>query len=546
MPKLVSVKQESCADCRGMNLELFNCSDSSSRFCAKCMIGHKVKVFWPVDERWYEGSVEEYNQAMGEHKLRYKDGDSEWVKIGEISSGTRPSPSSTIFRGTQEHGSSSGGGMEPKKHRSSPVEEDAALVARLGHGHHSHAHAHATTREALLSNSGSIYPTGGGMDGQQQHNNNMMFHPNGYHGVISTAGVGGGGVAAANTAGNNGASHASYPPMFGSHAYGPPMNPAGHPYAHLPYPPHAMVPDSAYSPHGGAPHYFAPNMTHHPPATSPTNRISPDKESPPKSGSPSKKNPPKTWSRQEDAQLLSLVQRMQIPVKWSYVAQNMEGRSGKQCRERYVNHLNPLLKHCDWSPIEDATIFHLYNTTGSQWATMSKMIPGRTDNGIKNRFHNLRRQLEREDEQRMRLSKSEDFPDEIRLDKIRVFPSHLRGKADHCWDVFESLGVLAAQSVLGGGLARNASRFGPFRKASETGEQCSRCGLYAPSRQCGTEICTKSNWCIACTRVPPHLCSNVLRECLNLRRVAGAKENEMQRTDTESMLKRGALVIAQD
>lgn len=512
MPKLVvPLEQEACADCKGANLELFNCIDSSSRFCAKCMIGHKVKIFWPTEEQWHEGSIKEYNQAMGEHKLRYENGDSEWVNLGELLSGGRPSHSETYYTGMER------GGRNVPKHSSVPLDDATDRMMKFGaNGQSSGDNVISGTNmmnQIVVDSSNPAAP-------HHQAQPHILYSQNHHH-------------------------HPSYPPhaMFGSHPYAATMNPVGHSYqgGGMPYTPHPGV--ATYPPH--MPHYYPQNMAHVASIT-PTSRSSPDKESPPKSGSPNKKNPPKTWSRQEDAQLLSLVQRMQHPVKWSYVAQNMEGRSGKQCRERYVNHLNPLLKHCDWSPIEDATIFHLYNTTGSQWATMSKMIPGRTDNGIKNRFHNLRRQLEREDEQRMRLSKTGDFPEEVRLDKIRVFPEHLRGKTDQCWDVFESLGVLAAQSVLGGGLARNASRFGPFRKATDAGEQCARCGLYAPSRQCGTEICTKSNWCIACTRVPPHLCSNVLRECLNLRRVAGYKENEKQRTDTESMLKRGALVIAQD
>lgn len=253
-----------------------------------------------------------------------------------------------------------------------------------------------------------------------------------------------------------------------------------------------------------------------------------------------KKSGPKTWSKEEDTQLLNMVQKMRMPIKWSLVSQSMPDRTGKQCRERYVNHLNPRLKNCDWSPAEDATIFHLYNTCGSQWAKMSKMIPGRTDNGIKNRFHNLRRQLEREDEHRVRLSKPEDFPDEVQLDRIRNFPKHLRGKCDSLWDMSDGVGVLAAQSVLGGSFARNAGRFGPFKKADPNGEQCARCGLFAPSTHCGLQICTKSKWCIACTRLPPHMCGNILRECLNLRRIIEDAQDEHE----IKLIKAGALNLA--
>jgi hypothetical protein len=85
-----------------------------------------------------------------------------------------------------------------------------------------------------------------------------------------------------------------------------------------------------------------------------------------------KKAGPKVWTKEEDQLLLNMVQSMRMPMKWSIVAQQMQDRTGKQCRERYVNHLNPRLKVADWNPVEDATIFHLYNTAGSHWAKMSQ------------------------------------------------------------------------------------------------------------------------------------------------------------------------------
>lgn len=252
-----------------------------------------------------------------------------------------------------------------------------------------------------------------------------------------------------------------------------------------------------------------PPDLHHPPKSSPSPTSS--------LGGKVRKSGPKAWTKEEDSLLLSIVQSMRMPMKWSIVAQSLPERTGKQCRERYVNHLNPRLKITDWSPLEDATIFHLYNTTGSHWAKMSKIIPGRTDNGIKNRFHNLRRQLEREDEHRLRLSTARDFPDEIRLDRIREFPAELRGKVASLWDMKSGLSVLAAQSVLGGNMSRSAGRFGPFREA-DPGDVCVRCGFLIPSLHTGTEVCTKTGWCQSCARIPPHVSGNMLRECLNLRR----------------------------
>jgi hypothetical protein len=255
-----------------------------------------------------------------------------------------------------------------------------------------------------------------------------------------------------------------------------------------------------------------------------------------------RKTGPKAWSKHEDELLLSIVQSMSWPMKWTVVAQRLPGRTGKQCRERYVNHLNPRLKVSDWNLVEDATIFHLYNSIGSHWAKMSKVIPGRTDNGIKNRFHNIRRQYEREDEHRQRLNSNADYPEEIRLDRLRDFPEHLKGNSAGLWDMQDAIGLLAAQTLVGGGTVTvqqqqqqqqnrsNSNRFGPFRDTTAPGPDgaedlvvCTRCGFTLPSLQTGIEVCTKTGWCRPCTIVPPHASGNFLRDCLNLRRCPDKK-----------------------
>mmetsp|Transcript_6384 Transcript_6384/g.7156 ORF Transcript_6384/g.7156 Transcript_6384/m.7156 type:complete len:508 (-) Transcript_6384:37-1560(-) len=492
---------ELCGGCKRSGLNLLVCDDGEvgrkgkSRYCVKCMIGHKVKVFWPVDEQWYTGVVQEYDAETGEHKLTYPDGDEEWVKIGE--------------NGGQQNQSSPGMTAPPTSHSKSPPDDNSPPKGR--------------TPEHRIS---------GGSGAQFNHSPNkhpQMYevmggmHPGGpfnpYHPHPSFPGMGGPGGQA----------------PFGSSFNGP----GGA------FPPYDMRQGLPFPQHGNSRMMVSPTRSRRDSpqkdSSSPSRtRYATDSSEKPSSGG-KKKSGPKTWSKEEDTQLLSMVQKMRMPIKWSLVSQSMPERTGKQCRERYVNHLNPRLKSCDWSPSEDATIFHLYNTCGSQWAKMSKMIPGRTDNGIKNRFHNLRRQLEREDEHRVRLSKPDDFPDEVQLDRIRQLPKHLRGKCDDLWDMSDGVGVLAAQSVLGGSFARNAGRFGPFKKADVSGEQCARCGLFAPSTHCGMQICTKSKWCVACTRLPPHMCGNILRECLNLRRI---EEDNLEGGEENKLIKAGALNLA--
>jgi hypothetical protein len=121
-----------------------------------------------------------------------------------------------------------------------------------------------------------------------------------------------------------------------------------------------------------------------------------------------------TWNSDEDQILKDLVKK-HGKKHWQKIANELNectgpqsNRAGKQCRERWLNHLDERIIKGPWTTREDLTLLTKQKIIGNKWSDIINYLPGRTENMVKNRFNTIAKQ-KREEKRNNSLKKLDDI-----------------------------------------------------------------------------------------------------------------------------------------
>jgi len=128
------------------------------------------------------------------------------------------------------------------------------------------------------------------------------------------------------------------------------------------------------------------------------------------------------WVPEEDDKLTKLVKKYGTK-NWRIIASHLKGRLPKQCRERWINHLDPTIVKGRLTEKEWKIVLDAHEELGNRWSEIAKILPGRTPNQIKNHWHAMIRKSNKRKFVDFQSDNTETNDDSLERDTTSLYQS---------------------------------------------------------------------------------------------------------------------------
>ncbi|CAI9782930.1 unnamed protein product [Fraxinus pennsylvanica] len=125
------------------------------------------------------------------------------------------------------------------------------------------------------------------------------------------------------------------------------------------------------------------------------------------------------WRPHEDAKLKELVAQFG-PQNWNLIAEKLQGRSGKSCRLRWFNQLDPRINRSAFTDEEEEALLAAHRVYGNKWSLIAKLFLGRTDNAVKNHWHVIMARKYKEQNSTYRRRKPDFSPQGFPMTDLQI------------------------------------------------------------------------------------------------------------------------------